>query len=288
MVSDVLKFAALKNGKFGGVVHSQDPTREIKQPPAVLQNSTTAAGGSNSVLFYENDSAFLEDLSEFVGDALGAGGSCVVTATKTHLQEVLDRLRSRGIDADSATSNGRYFAMDAEETRDTSDNRWVNVAELIQDVMLVYERKLRCKSIQTLITCDRTLKLFGKQGELKQALSNLLANAVDASTKGGNIWLRAKVAEGRSNGMRMGVRIILADNGSGMSSEVKRRIFVPFFTTKPSVGTGIGLWVTKCLIEQHGSRLRFRSRQGQKAGTVMSFFVPGGKEEPSVEAGTHE
>lgn len=168
--------------------------------------------------------------------------------------------------------------------RDNSRNRWVNIAELIQDVLLLYERKLRIKQIETRVACDPSLAIYGKQGELKQALSNLTANAIDASARGGTIWLRAQGTRDWSHGMQSGIRITLADNGSGMTPEVKRRIFVPFFTTKPTVGTGIGLWVTKSLIEQQGGHLQFRSQQGQKAGTVMSFFVPTGKEESSNEA----
>jgi signal transduction histidine kinase len=74
--------------------------------------------------------------------------------------------------------------------------------------------------------------------------------------------------------MKPGVRITLADNGSGMTPEVQRKIFIPFFTTKAEVGTGVGLWMTKDLIEKQGGYLRFRSRVGDNPGTVMSFFLP--------------
>ncbi len=71
------------------------------------------------------------------------------------------------------------------------------------------------------------------------------------------------------------MRISIADNGWGMTNEVQRNVFIPFFTTKPHSGTGIGLWVTKCLIEQQGGTMNFRSRQGERAGTIMSLFLPG-------------
>lgn len=61
-----------------------------------------------------------------------------------------------------------------------------------------------------------------------------------------------------------------------MPPEVQKRVFAPFFTTKADVGTGIGLWITKCLIEQRGGYVHFRSRQGRRSGTVMSFFLPSG------------
>jgi len=59
-----------------------------------------------------------------------------------------------------------------------------------------------------------------------------------------------------------------------MSREVQKKIFIPFLTTKAEIGTGIGLWATKTLVEQQGGLLRFHSRQGEKAGTAMCIFLP--------------
>jgi signal transduction histidine kinase len=168
--------------------------------------------------------------------------------------------------------------------RDNSKHKWVAVSELIRDVMMLYERRIRYKQLETKIDTDAGLKIYGKQGELKQALSNLIANAIDASREGGKLWLRAQTSRNWTNGREAGVRITLADNGSGMTPEVQRQIFVPFFTTKADVGTGIGLWVTKSLIEKQGGYMRFRSKQGQEAGTVMSLFLPLTQHE-SVDAG---
>lgn len=158
--------------------------------------------------------------------------------------------------------------------RDTSKNKWMSLKEVVDDVLLIYERKLRYKQLHLEVEVDPKLQVFAKQGELKQALSNLIANAIDASQDGGSIWLRAHSSLKRIDGMVPGIRITLADNGSGMAPDVQKRIFVPFFTTKANVGTGIGLWVTKSLIEQEGGHLHFRSRQGEHHGTVMSFFLP--------------
>jgi PAS domain S-box-containing protein len=162
--------------------------------------------------------------------------------------------------------------------RDTSRNKWVSVTELVDDVMLIYERKLRYKQIRSAVSVAPGLKVFAKVGELKQALSNLLANAIDASRQGGCIWVRAHAGctwgDDSDPDSDSGIRITVADNGTGMSPEVQKRIFVPFFTTKGNIGTGIGLWVTKSLIEQQGGSMRFRSCQGARSGTIMSFFLP--------------
>ncbi len=170
--------------------------------------------------------------------------------------------------------------------RDTSNNKWISVSEVIADVLLIYDRKLRYKRMKAVAKIDPVLKVFAKQGELKQALSNLLANAIDASDEGGCVWLRAHASSHWTNGMEPGTRITVADNGAGMAPEVQNRIFVPFFTTKPNVGTGIGLWVTKSLIEQQGGYLHFRSRQGQHSGTVMSFFLSGSPRAQAQELST--
>ena len=161
--------------------------------------------------------------------------------------------------------------------RDNSSSKWVSVSELIDDVLLIYERKLKYKRLESVISVDPHLKVYGKQGELKQALSNLMANAIEASKIGGKVWLNARTANNWAKETEPGVRFTVADGGSGMSPEVRHQIFVPFFTTKHGIGTGIGLWVTKSLIEQQGGFMHFRSKQGQNPGTVMSFFVPDAK-----------
>jgi signal transduction histidine kinase len=69
-----------------------------------------------------------------------------------------------------------------------------------------------------------------------------------------------------------GIRVSIADTGSGMSAETMARIFEPFYSTKGSLGTGLGLWVTKEIVGKHGGVIAVRSRVG--AGTVFSIFFP--------------
>jgi signal transduction histidine kinase len=117
------------------------------------------------------------------------------------------------------------------------------------------------------------LEIVARKGDLKQVLSNLLTNAIDATGERGRISVRVRPAIHWSTGSR-GVRITVADNGTGMSPQVQARAFVPFFTTKAEVGTGIGLWVTKNLLEKQGGSIRCRSRQAAVSGTVMNIFLP--------------
>jgi len=88
--------------------------------------------------------------------------------------------------------------------------------------------------------------------------------------------LHVRVDKGRDwPSGRQGVRITVADNGSGISRGQLRQIFEPFYTTKRETGTGLGLWVSRGIIEKHGGSIRVRSRsEGRTTGTVFSIFLP--------------
>jgi signal transduction histidine kinase len=105
--------------------------------------------------------------------------------------------------------------------------------------------------------------------------SNLLANAIDASPDGGVLVLRAAAGCDWKNRQRFGVRVSITDQGVGIPAESRPRIFEPFYSTKQNVGTGLGLWVSKSLVEKHGGSIRFRSRVGPgRSGTVFTVFLP--------------
>jgi signal transduction histidine kinase len=117
---------------------------------------------------------------------------------------------------------------------------------------------------------------FGNQGELRQVLSNLLANSLDACKEGDAICVRVRAAVSPRNPALRGVRIAVADNGCGIHPDYIERIFEPFFTTKKDTGTGLGLWVSRELIEKRGGYLTVRSSVAvRRPGTVFSLFLPG-------------
>jgi signal transduction histidine kinase len=252
-------------GEIEGLIAvSRDNTELRRTQQLAIQAEKLAAAGRMAATIAHEINNPLEAVTNFIYLARTTPG--IPEPVARHL-EIADRELTRVAQIAQKTL-GFY--------RDISRNRWVEVAELVEDVNVIYERKLRNRRIVSQISIPPGLKVYGKQGEIKQALANLIANAIDATQSGGNIWVRARESRHWKSGQGPGVRITLADNGSGMSPEVQRRIFVPFFTTKVDVGTGIGLWVTKSIIEQYGGYLHFRSRQGDRSGTVMSFFVPCG------------
>jgi PAS domain S-box-containing protein len=157
--------------------------------------------------------------------------------------------------------------------RDTSQPDSVFVSDVIEDVLTIYERKFKYKELTVEQQIEPGLIVFTVQGELKQVLSNLISNAIDASRDGGKIVIRARATRNFQSGNR-GIRITVADNGSGISAKDMENLFVPFFTTKKDVGTGLGLWITKDLLEKKGGHIRFRSSDSQPSGTVMSIYLP--------------
>jgi PAS domain S-box-containing protein len=157
--------------------------------------------------------------------------------------------------------------------RDHSRPTMLDIAHVVKDVLAIYERKLSYKEIKVETRINTVERLCALQGELKQVLSNLLSNSIDACPEGGKIWICARNSRHRNSGIA-GVRIVVADTGKGISEEDKRKVFAPFFTTKKEVGTGLGLWITKELLEKRGGSIRFHSRTGSESGTVMSVFVP--------------
>lgn len=112
------------------------------------------------------------------------------------------------------------------------------------------------------------------EGEIRQVLSNLIGNAIDAmQPRGGRLLLRSR--EGRDRTGRKGVVLTVADNGPGMSRDTSAKAFEPFFTTKGSMGTGLGLWVCQEIVTRHGGALRLRSSQRpSRSGTVITIFLP--------------
>jgi len=109
---------------------------------------------------------------------------------------------------------------------------------------------------------------------LREVFSNLLLNAQAAMPKGGNLKARVSATHEWSGQGRQGVRVTVADNGSGIPSTVLPRIFQPFFTTK-SDGNGMGLSLVKDIVHKHHGWMRVRSstRVGH-SGTVFAIFLP--------------
>ena len=110
--------------------------------------------------------------------------------------------------------------------------------------------------------------------ELRQVIANVVSNALDAMPQGGVLRIRVKKTKSWAQDRAHGVKIVVADSGSGIPPEVLKRMFEPFVSTKEATGIGLGLWVTDGIVRKHGGTIRVRSRaKVQPTGTVSPFSV---------------
>jgi PAS domain S-box-containing protein len=144
--------------------------------------------------------------------------------------------------------------------------------ELIESVLTIYRSKLLAYGISVDTQFNDLQKILVSRGEFIQIFSNLIANAVDAMPNGGVLHLSVRIVIGSAGD---GIQTVIRDSGTGIKSEHLDRIFEPFFTTKGDLGTGIGLWVTKQLVEKRGGQISVTSNTAPgKSGTLVSLFVP--------------
>lgn len=162
-----------------------------------------------------------------------------------------------------------------------------NLCEVLDSVLALYLGRLHSAQITVVRHFHEDADLLSFGGELRQLFANLVGNAMDAMSLGGQLTVSVRPSRNWSDPYgsqtpTRGVRVVIADTGSGMTDEVRRRIFEPFYTTKEATGTGLGLWVSAEIIEKHQGAVRVRSRVAGSAanasarptGTVFMLFFP--------------
>lgn len=147
-----------------------------------------------------------------------------------------------------------------------------SIPRLLEEVLGAYDHKIEKRHIRV----DKQFRgpghLHGFPGELRQVLSNLILNALEAVPLGGIVSLRIKEAHEQS---KCGIRVTVADNGPGIPRANMARLFQPFFSTKDSKGTGLGLWVSHGIVQKHGGSIRVRSSvAAPHHGTCFVIFLP--------------
>ncbi|MGB7264622.1 MAG: ATP-binding protein [Terracidiphilus sp.] len=156
------------------------------------------------------------------------------------------------------------------------------LAELLDSVLSLYQGRINALELRVERDYDREMTLFCFSGEIRQVFANLVGNAIDASSSGGRLMIRARRSRDWKNAGQPGVRFAIADTGAGMDAEVREHIFEAFFTTKEVTGTGLGLWVSHEIILKHHGLVRVRSRaasgqtmaEASSTGTVFEIFIP--------------
>jgi PAS domain S-box-containing protein len=193
-------------------------------------------------------------------------------------------------DHPSLDEEARYYARLGEEEllrvahitrqtlgfyRESKDPVEVSLSRLLDEILELQSRRLEFGNIVIEKRYRGQGVIQGFPVELKQVFLNLIANAAQAMPEGGRLRLRVTERKHRPN-RRAGVSISVIDTGSGITPEQARHLFEPFFTTKSTKGTGLGLWISKGIVQKYGGAIRVRSlRQSSQNVTCFQVFFPG-------------
>jgi len=146
---------------------------------------------------------------------------------------------------------------------------------LLREVMSISQGRIANSRVKVLERPRALKPVQCFEGEVRQVLSNLISNALDAmNSHPGCLYLRTRLGTNWKTG-EAGVVITVADTGKGMNAVTKGKLFDPFFTTKGMTGTGLGLWVSKEIVDRHRGLMRIKSSEaGGHRGTVFNIFLP--------------
>jgi len=171
--------------------------------------------------------------------------------------------------------------------RETAHPVRVEPCSLLEEVLGLYGRRAEEKRIEIRREYRSDSMITAFPGEVRQVFSNLIANALEATAVRGHIRVRVRQTRLWSDAGQQGLRITIADTGSGIPAEVRRRLGEPFFTTKGQQGTGIGLWLSQTILQRYGGSMHvWSSTLKDRHGTVFSVFLPTNMR-PAIVEPTH-
>jgi PAS domain S-box-containing protein len=204
--------------------------------------------------------------------------------------------------ASSLSDSRRYLGMADEELervahltkqtlgfyRETRGATRFRLGEIVTSLLPVFASRTRNRGIVLSPEIEGDVEVYAIPGEIRQVVANLVSNSIDAldgsGQGGGKVRIRVSRATQRSGEPTDGVRLTVSDTGSGISASARAQLFEPFFTTKKDVGTGLGLWVCKSIVENHRGSIRVRSATTPGTSwTVFSVFLPLNAQTPAAE-----
>jgi signal transduction histidine kinase len=197
--------------------------------------------------------------------------------------EALNNLLYLGLEtADEPEAVRRYIRLAQEQAvtlseitssilgyaRPSPSKRSTCLVALVEAALRIHRKELERKTIHLVKDMPDGLSAEVHGGQILQVVSNLVANALDALPIDGTLCIRLRRRRSEAH-------LVVADNGHGIPKSIFAHIFEPFFTTKDEVGTGLGLALSKRIVEGHRGRIRVRSslRPG-KSGTLFKVSLP--------------
>jgi PAS domain S-box-containing protein len=258
--------------KDGIVTFSRDITLLKLATAAALQNEKLAAVGRLASSIAHEINNPLEAVTNLVYLARGSHDPAELDEYLAHAERELRRV--------SVITNQtlRFY-------KQTTDPTLVSGDELVDETLSVYQGRLLNSNVAVEKRMRATSPALCLEGEIRQVLSNIIGNAIDAMNKsGGRLILRSRDSTNWKTGQK-GLALTIADTGAGMAAHVHSRVFDAFFSTKGIGGTGLGLWVSKEIVDRHQGTLTVRSSDKLRcSGTVFALFLPHETTQPDTSA----
>lgn len=259
---------AMPDGGYGLVCYFRDISTEVRAEDALRKSEKLAAVGRLASTISHEINNPLESVTNLLylikGEAREDSTRALVKLAEQELLRASEVVR-----------HSLKFH------RQTTKPERERVADLLDSTMAVYETRFRHSHIQIHRRYLDSISVSCFSSEIRQVFANLLSNAFDAMRPGGSLRLVVRDSRDWMTG-EPGVRVAVADTGSGMSQTTLKHVFEPFFTTKGMQGTGLGLWLSAEILERHRATVKIRTSQAPgQSGTIFYLFFPA--EGPGVE-----
>lgn len=267
------------------------PPGELERLPAAMLRALKvrelAKAQARQQIELDRAASMLRENQKLV--TIGRLAASIAHEINNPLESITNLLYLMGEERDLSSTAQGYLALAQRElervaqisrqtlnfSRETTGPVRAHIDELLEEVLSLYGRRIMEKNIQVQRQYDCPEEAIVYPGEMRQVLSNLVTNAVEASSLNGRLRLRVRCTRSWSDPGVRGIRVSIGDNGSGIEPAVQERLGEPFFTTKGQRGTGLGLWVTRSIVQRYGGEIQLRSSVApNRHGTVFSIFLP--------------
>lgn len=264
-----------RGGKLSGVVLVlRDVTQQQRTQAALLASEKLAVAGRLAATIAHEIHNPLDSVANLL--------YLIKTGDSAEENEAfLDTARA---ELDRATQISRSLLGMYRESRTAVS---LDVSNLLESVLVLLQHRFMQSSLKVDTELLSPAVVTGFPVELRQVFTNLLANAAEASPTGGKISIKvahsvAGSPEHAGETPRPGILVTIEDQGPGISAEVREQLFQPFFSTKGEAGTGLGLWVSKGIVQKHEGFIELVSHTGSADhGTSISVFLPQGAPSPA-------
>ena len=260
--------------QLGTMLHNDQLAREREETAGELARSREHLNMVDKVrLVGQLASGVAHDFNNILAGILGNAQLLLLDETDPEQREMLSVIARAAKDGTETVRRIQGFARVQPDDQQTE----VQLDLLARDAIDITRPRWRDVALSrgATVEIERLIEpvvpLFGRSGELREVLSNLIINAADALPRGGTITVETRNLTDPA-GEPIAVQVVVSDTGTGIPPEVRARIFDPFFTTKGERGTGLGLAVSRSIVEGHGGTIELTSEVG--VGTRFVIVLP--------------